>query len=314
MMHNVQHPLRMVIGVLMLWNFSANAQYVPSFDGAMAFDLLERQVALGPRYPGSAGHDSLVRFMQQYLEPRARQLRFHTDTLKHPYRGTPLPITNVLARFNLSMQERVLLLAHYDTREIADEDPDPANRSQPILGANDGASGVAVLLILADMFAREAPPIGVDLLFVDAEDMGRSGDLDSYCLGTKAFLPVMSEYLAGVRPRYGVLVDMIGDANLTLPMEYYSWRDARRLIIRIWDLANELGYSQFQYIMGSAIYDDHMPLLEAGLPVVDIIDMEYPDADTNYWHTLADTPDKCSAESLEAVGTVLATLIYTEVP
>ncbi|MFC1618963.1 M28 family peptidase [Candidatus Neomarinimicrobiota bacterium] len=314
MMLNVQHPLRMVIGVLMLWNLSVSAQYVPAFDGAMAFDLLKQQVALGPRYPGSAGHDSLVHFMRQYLEPRARQLRFHTDTLKHPYRGTPLPITNVLARFNPSMQERVLLLAHYDTREIADEDPDPANRSKPILGANDGASGVAVLLTLADMFAREAPPIGVDLLFVDAEDMGRSGDLDSYCLGTKAFLPVMSEYLEGVRPRYGVLVDMIGDANLTLPMEYYSWRDARRLILRIWDLANELGFNQFQYIMGPAIYDDHIPLLEAGLPVVDIIDMEYPDAETNYWHTLADTPDKCSAESLEAVGTVLATLIYTEVP
>ncbi|MFC1483528.1 M28 family peptidase [Candidatus Neomarinimicrobiota bacterium] len=314
MMLNVQHPLRIVIGVLMLWNLSVHAQYIPAFDGAMAFDLLKQQVAWGPRYPGSAGHDSLVHFMQQYLEPRARQLRFHTDTLTHPYRGTPLPITNVLARFNLSMQERVLLLAHYDTREIADEDPDPANRSQPILGANDGASGVAVLLTLADMFAREAPPIGVDLLFVDAEDIGRSGDLDSYCLGTKAFLPVMSEYLEGVRPRYGVLVDMIGDANLTLPMEYYSWRDARRLILRIWDLANELGFSQFQYIIGPAIYDDHIPLLEAGLPVVDIIDMEYPDAETNYWHTLADTPDKCSAESLEAVGTVLATLIYTEVP
>ena len=109
-MLNVKHPLRIVIGVLMLWNLSAKAQYVPSFDGAMAFDLLERQVALGPRYPGSAGHDSLVSFLQQYLEPRARQLRFHTDTLKHPYRGTPLPITNILARFNLSMQERVLLL------------------------------------------------------------------------------------------------------------------------------------------------------------------------------------------------------------
>lgn len=313
-MYNAQRALWMFIGLLLLSVCRVDPQYVPPFDGAQAYDLLEQQVAFGPRYPGSAGHDELVNFMRQYLEPRAHQLRFHTDTLNHPYRGTPLPITNVLARYNLSMQERVLLLAHYDTREVADQDPDTANRSLPILGANDGASGVAVLLTLADIFARETPPIGVDLLLVDAEDMGRSGDLYNFCLGTKAFLPVMSEYLDGARPRYGVLVDMIGDANLTLPMEYYSWRDARRLTLRIWDLADELGYTQFQRVMGPAVYDDHVPFLEAGLPVVDIIDMDYPDEQTNYWHTLEDTPDKCSAESLEAVGTVLTTLIYTEVP
>lgn len=308
----IQQLLRMAIGALVFCNVPVHGQFVPSFDSALAFELLERQVAFGPRYPGSPGHDSLVSFMHRYLEPRAPQLRVHTDTLKHPYRGTPLPISNVLARFNLSSRERVLLLAHYDTREIADEDPDPANRALPILGANDGASGVAILLTLADMFSRESPPVGVDLLFVDAEDMGRPGDLDGYCLGIKAFLPVMTEYLEGVRPRYGILVDMVGDANLTLPMEYYSWRDARRLILRIWDLAGELGYDQFEYRMGSAIYDDHVPLLEAGIPVVNIIDMDYPDTETNYWHTLEDTPDKCSAESLEAVGTVIATLIYTE--
>jgi len=241
-------------------------------------------------------------------------LKIQTTSQSHPYQDGPLPITNILARFNPPARKHVLLLAHYDTRAIADQDPDPGNRSKPILGANDGASGVAVLLMLADIFARDVPPIGVDLLLVDAEDQGRSGDLDNFCLGTKAFLPEMNELLGGVRPQYAVLVDMVGDAELTLPIEYNSWRGARKLVSRIWNLARDLGYSQFRFEMGAQIYDDHVPLLEAGIPAVDIIDFDYPNTEKNYWHTLEDTPDKCSAESLEVVGTVLTTLIYSERP
>ncbi|UCD36725.1 MAG: M28 family peptidase, partial [Fidelibacterota bacterium] len=151
-------------------------------------------------------------------------------------------------------------------------------------------------------------------LFVDAEDMGRSGDVTNFSLGTKAFLPQMNELLGGVRPLYAVLLDMVGDAELSLPMEYNSWRGAQELVRRIWGLAAALGYSQFKSEIGSQIYDDHVPLLEAGIPTVDIIDINYPNPRTNYWHTLEDTPDKCSAESLEAVGTVVAALIYNERP
>ncbi|MFB0515292.1 MAG: M28 family peptidase [Candidatus Neomarinimicrobiota bacterium] len=289
-------------------------QSIPHFDGAQAYELLERQVALGPRYPGSPGHDAMVGFMEEYLEPRAHKLKVQTTSRDHPYEDGLLTIVNVLARFNPAARKHVLLLAHYDTRDIADQDPDPRNRTKPILGANDGASGVAILLTLADIFARNVPPIGVDLLFVDAEDMGRSGDLDNFALGSKAFLAQMNELLEGARPRYAVLVDMVGDAELSLPMEYNSWRDARELVRRIWRLAEELGYPQFRFEMGPQIYDDHVPFLEAGIPAVDIIDFDYPNTETNYWHTLEDTPDKCSAESLEAVGTVLVTLIYSESP
>ncbi|MEE9465006.1 MAG: M28 family peptidase, partial [Candidatus Neomarinimicrobiota bacterium] len=233
----------------------------------------------------------------------------------HPYRSDTLEIVNYLARFNLASPVRVLLLAHYDTRAVADQDPDPANRNQPILGANDGASGVAVLLQLAKLMAREPPLVGVDLLLVDAEDVGRSGDLANFALGTKAFLTALDQLLGGIRPRYAVLLDMVGDAQLRLPIEYYSWRDSRRLVQRIWRLARDLGYSQFVFEYGPAIYDDHVPLLEAGIPAVDIIDMNYPNAyGPSYWHTLEDTPDKCSPESLEAVGTVVTILIYSERP
>ena len=304
----------LLVGWLLLGGVVVCGQQVPYFDGSRAFELLEKQVALGPRFPGSPGHAALVSLLTDYLEPRAHELKIQTTSRSHPYEDGPLPITNILARFNPPARKHVLLLAHYDTRAIADQDPDPGNRSKPILGANDGASGVAVLLMLADIFARDVPPIGVDLLFVDAEDVGRSGDLENFSLGTKAFLPEMNELLGGVRPQYAVLVDMVGDAELTLPMEYNSWRDARKLVSRIWNLARELGYSQFRFEMGAQIYDDHVPLLEAGIPAVDIIDFDYPNTEKNYWHTLEDTPDKCSAGSLEAVGMVLTTLIYSERP
>ncbi|UCD38488.1 MAG: M28 family peptidase [Fidelibacterota bacterium] len=309
-----KHRGTLLAGWLLLSGAIACAQQVPYFDGSQAFELLEKQVALGPRFPGSPGHSALVSMLTEYLEPRAHELKIQSTSRSHPYQDGPLPIINILARFNPTARKHVLLLAHYDTRAMADKDPDRGNRSRPILGANDGASGVAVLLVLADIFAGDAPPIGVDLLFVDAEDVGRSSDLENFSLGTKAFLPEMSSLLGGIRPEYAVLVDMVGDAELTLPVEYYSWRDARELVNRIWNLARDLGYSQFRFEMGAAIYDDHVPLLEAGIPAVDIIDFDYPNTEENYWHTLEDTPDKCSAESLEAVGTVLTTLIYSERP
>ena len=300
--------------ILLGWQWSAG-QPGPYFDGREAFRLLEAQTALGPRYPGSPGHTAMGTFLEEQLRPLAHELTVQVSRQPHPYRGDTLEIVNFLARFNPASPGRLLLLAHYDTRAVADQDPDPANRSRPILGANDGASGVAVLLHLAELMAREPPPVGVDLLFVDVEDVGRSGDLDNFALGTKAFVREMDQLLGGIRPRYAVLLDMVGDAELRLPIEYYSWRDAPELVQRIWQLAQDLGYPQFVFESGPAVYDDHLPLLEAGIPAVDIIDIDYHAQDgTGYWHTLEDTPDKCSPESLEAVGTVITTLIYSELP
>ena len=302
------------VGMLLVCVAVGRGQQVPYFDGEQAFELLEAQVGFGPRYPGSPGHQAMTAFLEDYLRTRAHQLAIQRTSRGHPYKDEQLAIVNFLARYNPSARSRVMILAHYDTREWADQEDDPRKRSQPILGANDGASGVAILLVLADLLARDAPAIGVDLLFVDAEDLGKSGELENYSLGIKAFLPEMTELLGGTRPRYAVLLDMVGDAQLSLPYEYYSWRDAGQLSRRIWNLALELGYTQFRPELGAAIYDDHVPLLEAGIPTVDIIDFNYPNTEENYWHTLEDTPDKCSAESLEAVGTVIMHLIYREQP
>lgn len=293
---------------------SVCAQSAPYFDGRKAFDLLEAQVAMGPRYNGSPGHQALQETLATYLGERAHDLRLHEASMEHPYNGGTLEIINFLARFNTHVTQRIMILAHYDTRPFADQDPIEANRNTPILGANDGASGVAILMVLADMMAADPPDIGVDLLFVDAEDVGRSGDLANFALGTRMFVKDMNRVLGGIRPRYAVLLDMVGDKELSLPIEAHSWRGAPQLVRRVWDIAAELGYSQFKFENGPAIFDDHVPLLEAGIPAIDIIDFDYPNRSANYWHTLEDTADKCSPESLEAVGTVVAALIYGERP
>lgn len=303
-----------VMATLTLCCSVACGQQAPYFDGERAFKLLEDQVALGPRDNGSEGHLAMQNYLQKYLEPLAHAIKVQRVEQQHPYEDRPLVITNYLARFSPGQARRILLLAHYDTRPYADQDPNPANRTTPVPGANDGASGVAVLLHLAELLSLEAPAIGVDLLFLDAEDIGRSGDPRSFALGSQAFAIDMADLLGGHRPRYAVLLDMVGDINLNLPIEYYSQQAAPQVVRRIWNLARELGYSQFEHEIGPAIYDDHVPLIEAGIPAVDIIDMDYPDSQASYWHTLEDTPDKCSPESLAAVGTVIATLIYQERP
>lgn len=293
---------------------TACAQSAPYFDGQKAFEMLEQQVAMGPRYNGSPGHLELQAYLNAYLKERAHELRLHEARMVHPYSAEPLNITNYLARFNPHLTERIMIMAHYDTRPYADQDALAANRNLPILGANDGASGVAILLLLAEMMAADAPAIGVDLLFVDAEDIGRSGDPQNFALGSQMFVKDMNKVMGGVRPRYVVLLDMVGDKNLTLPIELNSWQSAQEIVRRVWDIAADLGYSQFRFEQGFEIFDDHVPFLDAGIPAIDIIDFDYPDQYTNYWHTLEDTADKCSPESLEAVGTVIAALIYSERP
>ena len=175
---------------------------------------------------------------------------------------------------------------------------------RPILGADDGASGVAVLLEIAKLMKSVQPPIGIDILLDDGEDYGKRSDLSKYSLGTRYFVKAKSP---GYSPRFGVLLDMIGNRDVHLPMEQNSMKYAPAAVELIWSAAEELGVTQFVNVPGEEIFDDHIPLNEGGIPTVDIIDFDYP-----YWHTLDDTPDKCSAESLGAVGRVLTFVIYTK--
>ena len=195
--------------------------------------------------------------------------------------------------------ETLLLAAHWDTRPIADRDSKIENRDKPILGANDGASGVAVLLEIARVLKEHAPPRRVVIVLFDGEDYGPS--VEDMFIGSRFFARNLGKW----KPDYGILLDMIGDKDLALPIERFSWNANRGFTEAIWQRAATLGLTPFQSRLGDAILDDHVPLIEVGIPMVNIIDFTYP-----YWHTIEDTVDKCSPKSLEVVATLVISIIY----
>jgi Zn-dependent M28 family amino/carboxypeptidase len=204
-----------------------------------------------------------------------------------------------------------LLCAHWDTRPRADHDQNIERRNEPILGANDGASGVAVLLEIASLMSKQPPPVGVDIVLFDGEDYGLEGDTPNYLLGSRHFADTKPpEYV----PRFGILLDMVGDRSLEISKEGNSVAFAPDIVELVWATARSLNCPEFVDVVVEPITDDHVPLNEAGIKTVDLIDFRYPDETHRYWHTHEDTPDKCSVESLEVVGTVLTHVVYTQTP
>ncbi len=212
-------------------------QNAPPFDGNRAMNLLNTQCEFGPRFPESEGHLKMKKFLVNFLQPLTDSLYVMDEKISHPYERHYITLTNYLARFNLSANYRIMIMAHWDTREFADKDQNPENQSLPILGANDGASGVAVLLTLAEILhTLPLLNIGVDLLFVDGEDMGHSGDPDKFGLGTQAF----AKHIPEPRPQFAICLDMVADKEQHFPVEQFSLQQAPDIVRAIWTLANEL--------------------------------------------------------------------------
>jgi len=242
------------------------------------------------------------------------ELRKHADAVTpQEFQGTDgskrYQLTNIIASFNLPATDRVLLCAHWDSRPWADQDPLPANRKKPVPGANDGASGVAVLLELARLFHGQKPPVGVDIVLFDGEDLGHGGDFSGYAQGSKYFAEHKGQ---SFNPRFGILLDMVGKKDISIPREQNSTSYAPSVVDYVWSLAARLASSgridprSFTDAPGPSVYDDHVPLNQAGIPAIDLIDFDYPS-----WHTVNDTPDKCSPQSLASVGNLLAAVVYT---
>ncbi len=272
----------------------------PRFDADSAWVDLERQLAFGPRVPGSAAHRACADWLAAELRRAGGRVERDAFTYTDPD-GTEWPLVNILGRFGPDGDDRLLLVAHWDTRPWADRDPDPDRRDSPIPGANDGASGVAVLLEVARALGSVAPPGGVDILLTDGEDLGRPGHQEGFARGAARFAA------RGVaRYRRALVIDMIGDADLRIPVEGYSRRDAPEVVDWVWARAMDLEPGVFTTEPGPFIYDDHVPLLEAGLPAADLIDFDYPP-----WHTTADDLSAVSPASLGAVGRVLLSLVYS---
>ena len=293
-----------IIKIILLVSFILSGD-IPYFDGDKAFDYLEKQCEFGYRYPGSKEHIQMKDYFISFLSDKADQFIVYDHDIKHPYIDKTITLYNLFARYNIHANNRILLLAHWDTREIADKDLDINNHSKPILGANDGASGIAVLMHLAEiLYNNPLNNIGVDILFVDGEDMGRNGELENFCLGTKLF----SKKIERPYPKLAICLDMVADKDPQFKMEYFSYIQAEKDLKKIWSLANSLGYKEFSYEITNPIYDDHRALfVETGIPSIDIIDFDYP-----YWHTVDDTVDKCSAETLSIVGSLMCEYLYRE--
>jgi glutaminyl-peptide cyclotransferase len=291
-----------VIGTLMAAS-AMNPAQTPEFNGSRAFSYLVKQCEFGPRNPGSPGHKACQEYLAAALRIGADEVQLQRFTKRLPGSNEkPVHLANIIARFGKQQQQRILLCAHWDTRPTADEDPDPANRDVPIPGANDGASGVAVLLEMALLLGKNPAPIGVDIVLFDAEDAGLEGRWNTWCLGSAYF---SKSGMLDPLPEYAILLDLVGDSDLTFPIEQYSNLYAPVFVKKIWGRAADLGLDAFKDIHGPAVIDDHLNLLKVGIFAVDIIDFDYP-----YWHTTQDTPDKCSPESLATVGKLLVSLIY----
>ena len=261
-----------------------------TFDADRAYEDVKTQVAFGPRIPGTAAHAKTVEWIKQQLESAGWSVEIQqSEAMGHP-------IQNIRA-FRGDAAPDIILGAHYDTRIYASRDPDPAKQTEPVPGAEDGASGVAVLLELARTLPSDGPSTW--LVFFDAEDNGEIPGWD-WLLGSRAFVSNLN-----ARPKAMVLLDMVGDENLSIPMETLSDPTLRE---SIWKTAADLGYgSIFLPRTNYSIEDDHVPFLDAGIPAVDIIDIDYP-----YWHTTSDLPEHVSPNSLETVGNVVLAWLKTQ--
>lgn len=282
-----------------------------SADSAMTY--LRRQVEFGPRVPGSQAHKDCREWLTATLRGFGATTQCSSETVATAD-GSTTDLYNILASFNPDASERILLLAHYDTRPQADNDPDPAHQAVPFDGANDGASGVAVLLEIARNLAIEAPDsIGVDILLTDLEDSGNHTSDDSWCIGSQQF----AKGNPAARYRYGILLDMVGGREARFNREYYSAHSAPLPTARVWDMARRLGLEKrFPMQIGGAINDDHLPLIRAGLQVTDIIESANPSTGSfnPTWHTHNDNIDNIDPATMADVGTVVMNVLYNEKP
>jgi len=282
---------------------SAVAGTSTGFNGSAAYNYAKAQVDFGPRVPGTPAAQKAGDWIIRQMRARADTVIVQSFTYTTSD-GKKLPLRNILARFRPNLPDRVLYITHWDSRPISESATTEAEKKMPVPGANDGASGVGMFVALGDVLKRTKPVVGVDLLFTDGEDYGQFGPPEvDVLIGSKYFAAHLPS--PGYNPLYGVLWDMIGDKDLRIPYEMNSFQQAPEVVSRVWQTAADLGYGDiFVQESGGLITDDHIPFLNAGIHVIDVIDLTYPPH-----HTPHDTMDKISARSLATVGDVATALV-----
>lgn len=292
--------------------FSLMEQEIPLFNEDLAYNYIIKQISFGPRNPNSDGHKKAKDFFIEELKKFADTV--YAQNFTYPgYDGERLYLSNIIASFNPQSKHRILLCAHWDTRPRSEKDENPNNHNKPILGANDGASGVAILLAIAQMLKDKKVDYGIDIVLFDGEDYGKEGDLMNYSLGAKYFIQNKPSY---INPHFAILLDMVGDKEAQFKKEPNSIQFAPDIVDLVWNLANKLNLKTFSNEISNPIYDDHIPLGEMGIKIINIIDADLIGADSpnmrrNYWHTQNDTIENISKETLKEVGQLLIHLIYS---
>lgn len=286
---------------------------VPEFDAAGTYSLIQKQVDFGPRVPGTPAQKECADWLEQYLNQYCDTVYLqHVEVTAG--NGKKLPCFNLIGAIRPEATNRVLLLAHWDTRPWADQDKN--NPDEPVLGADDGGSGTAVLLTIAKVLQEHPLPEGwgVDILLTDVEDYGKSvwGD-DSYALGTQYW--AKNPHISGYHARAGILLDMVGARNARFPLEGYSAYYASHVQKEVWEAASQAGYSSyFVYENGGQITDDHVPVNEIlKIPTIDIINLPASSMTGfgSYWHTHQDNMDNIDQRTLKAVGQTVLQYLYS---
>lgn len=291
---------------------AVSAPKIPAADADSLYAFVARQVEMGPRIPGTPAHDACGEYITARLRASGATVEIQ-DTMFAPAEASikPQRVRNITGRYNAGAPRHVMLLAHYDTRPWADQETDARHHNTPIDGANDGGSGVAVLLEIARLMPQLPGNVEVELLFVDAEDAGNY-DVDfSWCIGSQAWQDAFDP-LARRMPDYAILLDMVGGRNALFPREYFSERYAKSVNDRVWNTAKRLGYgNRFPDRQGGALNDDHIHILRAGIPAIDIVESANPETGSfnPTWHTLDDNLSNIDPATLKIVADVVINTI-----
>ena len=291
---------------------------IPSFNKDSAYSYVVAQLAFGPRVPGSQAHEKCALYIINKLKSWCRDVIVQKYQMA-AYNGKMLDGKNIIASWKPGLKNRIVLCSHWESRPWADHDPDPKLRRKPVDAANDGASGVGVLMEVARQFSLKEPAVGIDIVLFDLEDYGppqdeSRGDDKWWGLGSQYW--AQNPHIQGYSARYGILLDMVGAAGATFLLEGLSQEYAADIQKKIWDAANRIGYSSFfLYEKGGMVTDDHVFIMKyMSIPVVDLIHLDkstesgfYP-----YWHTTHDNLASIDASTLKAVGQTMLTVAYEE--
>lgn len=289
----------------------------PSFEADSAYLYIENQVKFGPRVPNSAAHKACGDYLANELRRFGAKV-YEQEALLTAYDNTGLEARNIIGSFDPDNKNRILLFAHWDTRPYADHDPDPANHRTPIDGADDGGSGVGVLLEIARQIGQQAPGVGIDIIFFDAEDYGTPEFVtnfkpDTWCLGSQFW--AKNPHIPNYQADFGILLDMVGTKNATFFKEQLSIKHAAKYVEEVWNTARNLGYGKyFIQATGGNLTDDHQYVISGrNIPCIDIINYD-PNTEKGfgwYWHTINDTLDNIDRKTLKAVGQTVMEVVYT---